>query len=212
MKVEFKDNDERFNRYAWHEAYTSDPKEAKETATSRMKRLTDSIRDRGQTRERKSYSPPAEVREKIMAIFVALSSKNQLHCDDLAQKTEESIMATNLDQSMDFKSDMITQCIQKFGHDLSSAYLNDICTVADLVQYYSTPVQGVDSYTGLIDKADSLPTNLAMLADPVRFDKENDEFFKGQSALPGIISNVPGLRAQKKYKILNQDEFQWPDV
>lgn len=218
MKVVYKDKDDRFTRFQWHEAYTSDPSEAKETASSRFKRFTDSVQARGSARERKAYHPPDDVRKKILTIFNNLheSTKtsqrtSQTHVVS-SDASEESIQAVDLNQSKDFKSDMITKCIDLFNHDLSSSVLNDVNTIADLIDYYSTPVRGVDPYNALVGKSGSLPTNLTILSDALRFDKETDQYFGGLSALPGIVSEVPGLRARKKYQVLNQDEFQWPDI
>lgn len=211
QKVVYKDRDNRYNGYHWHEAYVSDPVEAKETATSRLTRFTNSLRDRGQARETKSYCPPTDVEGRILKIFNEIRPSLE---DGLngSISSEESILNLNLNQSLQLKYELITRCMVEFEHELTSAHLNDMEKVHDLVEYYSTPVRGIDPYSALINKSDMLPLNLSILADAVRYDKETDEFFGGYTALPGNVSQVPGLRAKKKYQVLNQDEFQWPDI
>lgn len=203
MNVIPKDKDNRFNAYKWNESYKSDPKEAKETAQSRLKRFQDSLRSRGEARESKPYDPPSDVQERILTIFKLVNS---------VDKIEESVLDLSLDNNHKLKFNLMTKCIEEFKHHIPNSYLNDIVTIQDLIDYFSTPVRGINPYDALLRKEDNLPPNLALISDPMRYDKDTDEFFKGYNALPGLIGKVPGLRASKKYPILNQDEFQWPDI
>lgn len=213
MEVTCKDKENRFNKYHWNENYTSDPKEAKETATSRLKRFQQSLKDRGDARERKPYKPPANLTEQIVSIYRdAISREDEVSPSMVKDLTSyQDIMNIDLNRSKSFKFNLITKCISSFGHDVPSSYLNDMETIGDVVEYFSTEVRGINPFESLISK-DELPPNLSILPEPDRFNKESDTMFKGLSAMPGIISKVPGLRAKKKYAILNQDEFQWPDI
>lgn len=210
MIVVPKDKDNRFNRYKWNESYKSDPVEAKGTAESRLKRFQQSLKDRGGARESKPYDPPDNVQERILSILKSCQiSQNN---DNRLAESDQDILNISLNESKEFKFNLITRCIEEFQHDMPSSYLNEMGCINDVVKYFSTPVRGVNPYTALVDNRDCLPPNLFLLPEPKRYDGENDDFFQGYNALPGIISTVPGLRASKKYPSLNQDEFQWPDI
>lgn len=211
QKVIPKDKDNRFNRYQWSEVHTSDPKEAKATASDRLSRLKMSLEQRGSAREQVGYSPPENVQDQIMLIY----RKTQLNSSESSASSpnlDDEILNIDLNKNRALKFNLITACIETFNHELPTPSLNDIQTIKDLVEYYSTPVIGMNPYESLIALNNSLPENLCLLPEPIRWDKENDEYFQGYNALPGVIGKVPGLRAAKKYPILNQDEFQWPDI
>lgn len=213
MQVIPKDKDNRFNAYKWNENYKSDPVEAKETAESKLRRFHDSLRDRGSARETEAYNPPSDVEGKILSLYRGLtlnSIENSL--DESGNPSDEDILNINLNQSLPLKFMLITKCIEAFQHNLSNSWLNDIESISDLVNYFSTPVRGINPYTAMFNNQSSLPENLCLIPEPLRYDRENDQFFGGHNALPGVIGKIPGLRARKKYPILNQDEFQWPDI
>lgn len=205
-----KDKDARFNSYKWNENYRSDPVEAKETAESKLRRFSDSLRSRGYAKETKAYDPPDGVQERILALY----RESLLESPDsgTANSSDDDILAIDLNQSIKLKFNLISKCVEAFQHDLPNSWLNDVGTMSDLVGYFSTQVRGVNPYSALVSHQESLPVNLSLLPEPVRFDIETDEFFQGYNAYPGIVSKIPGLRARKKFPVLNQDEFQWPDI
>lgn len=212
QKVIPKEFDNRYNAFTWNTNYKSDPKEAKETAQSKLQRFQDSVRDRGSARETKPYTPPDDVQETILSLLkghmVEVPESSGL--DGL--KTNESILDLNLDQARQLKFNLIAKCIEEFRHDMPGSYLNDVVTIRDVVEYFSTPVRGINPYNALLRNQDSLPANLSLIAEPIRYNVEQDEMFGGKSAYPGVVSKVPGIRGSKKFPILNQSEFQWPDV
>lgn len=195
QKVIYKDKDHRFNAYQRNDSYVSDPKRARGIAMDKFKSLADSLSSRGHARQRQAYSPPQDVEEKILGI-----------CKSVGLQKEDSLS----DRELKFR--FISACIATFNHHLPSSYLNDMDTVQDVIEYFSTEVLGVNPYDNLVSKTNELPPNLAIIAEPHRFNKESDPMFGGHTALPGVVSRVPGLRAAKKYPVLNQDEFQWPDI
>lgn len=210
-----KDRDNRYNAYKWNESYRSDPAEAKEISMKRFDAFQKSVESRGSAREYQPYSPPENVREKVLTLLKQsiLESGDKLDKINNDLKTDDDILAINLNQSRGLKFSLLKNCIENFGHDLPNSYLNDIETVGDVVDYYNTPKRGVNAYTAMIRQQGSgLPENLYLIPEPERFNKESNDAFKGLNALPGIVSKVPGLRASKKYPVLNQDEFEWPDV
>lgn len=215
QKVIPKDKDNRFNQFKWNDAYESDPAKAKSTAHDKLLRFTQSLRDRGEARGRRAYNPPSDVQEKILTAFKSSLSKRsaaeQAGTSEIVANSDDEILSLDLESYRELKFRLIAGCIDIFQHDLPSSYLNDISTIRDVVDYFSTPVRGVNPYENLVSNKD-LPPNLSIISEPQRFNKETDERFKGYNALPGTISEVQGLRGRKKYPTLNQDEFQWPDI
>lgn len=205
-----KEKDNRFNAYQWNYTYRSDPKQAKREAQSRLQSLRDSLLARGSARESDPYDPPEDVEQRLLNIV------NSIFTDEIQQSKAGSHKNDKLDIELaglkELKFDLITKCIDEFNHHMPSPYLNEMLTVRDIVEYFSTPVRGFNPYASMLRQENSLPPNLSLIAEPLRYDKECDTHFGGYNALPGIISRVPGLRAAKDYPILNQDEFQWPDI
>lgn len=194
QKVIYKDKDSRYNDYVLHDSFVSDPVEAKKTSQQKLKNLEQSLKDRGSARESAPYTPPTNVGETITSILAGLNRP-------------EDDFKTN----MEFKCTVLVRCQEAFNHQVPTSYLNDIVCIQDLVDYYNTPVRGTNPYSAiLVDNL--LPPNLSLIAEPIRFDSETDTFFKGYTATPGLISKVEGLRAKEKYPVLNQKEFQWPDI
>lgn len=207
-----KEYDNRYNAFRWNTNYRSDPKEAKETAQSRLKRMQDSVRERGAARETESYVPTANVQETILSLLREFMVEAQEKHGLGSLETDEQILDLNLDNVRELKFNLITKCIEEFGHDMPSSYLTDVSDVRSVVEYFSTPVRGINPYNALLRQEDSLPANLSLIAEPIRYDVEKDEFFGGKTAFPGLVSKIPGIRGSRKYPILNQEEFQWPDI
>lgn len=218
QKVIPKDRDNRFNAYKWNDWYRSDPAEAKSIAQSRMDRLKSSLLARGSARESKPYEPPADVQEQIIELYkktclpVSGNQEANSGVSTLAQLDNDSILKINLNEKRDLKFRMLTMCSQLFDRDVPTSHLTEMETISDLVEHYSTPVRGINPYSAMLKRDSSLPPNLSLIADALRFDKETDTYFGGMTALPGIVSKVPGLRGSKLHRTLNQDEFQWPDI
>lgn len=203
-----KDKDNRFSSYHWNYTFRSDPEEAKKEARSRFQSLSDSLRARGSPRETDPYEPPEDVEERLLSIATSIL------VGEGAQQSvnRDEILDIDLNKSKNLKFDFVSRCIDEFNRHMPSPFLNEMSTIRDVLEYFATPVRGLNPYSSLLRQESSLPVNLSLISEPIRFDKESDTFFGGHNALPGIISKVPGLRAAKKYPILNQDEFQWPDI
>lgn len=211
QRVTPKEKDNRFNAYKWNDSYKSDPKEAQQTAERRWEAFAQSVIDRGSARETRQYNAPDcdTVRQRVLSLYKSSSLKDQ---DHIVDETDDNILRLDLNHCRALKLSLISRCIEEFSHHLPTPYLNDICTIQDLVKYYSTSVRGLDPYTSLARKDNELPPNLFLVTEPHRWDKETDKAFDGYNAYPGIIGVVPGLRGKKKYPTLNQEEFQWPDI
>lgn len=84
-------------------------------------------------------------------------------------------------------------------------------TVGDVRHFYSTPIQGINTYNRMTKNSKNLPQNLHLIEEPIRFNPETDKLFNGVSAFPGMTHDLKGLRAKKKYPTF-KDNFVWPDV
>lgn len=207
-----KDKDSRYNQMNWNPIYESDPVQAKEFSRSQMEKFEKSLIERGPSRESKPYEPPANVTDKVFAILKSTLLNSEQTNSPTVSTTDDSLATFKLD-SIDLKFKLLSKCIESFKHNLPSSYLNEINTVADVIDYFNRPVRGINSYAAMTKTQESLlPGNLYLLPEAIRFDKDNNSYFKDLNALPGTISKVPGLRGSKKYAVLNQDEFQWPDI
>lgn len=208
QNVTYKDKDNRFNAYHWNYTQRSDPEEAKKEATKRIQQLKDSLLARGNPRETKPYNPPEGIEERVLSLF----KSSQIMDEGMQKESNDDMLNTSLHNRKQLKFNLIARCIEEFNHHMPSPYLNEMNCVRDVVDYFSTPVRGLNPYSAMLRQETSLPTNLSLLSEPERYNKDSDTYFGGFNALPGIISRVPGVRAGKKYPVLNQDEFQWPDI
>ena len=103
---------------------------------------------------------------------------------------------------------MLTKCIAKFDHDIPNTKLNELNTIADLVEYFSTEQRDTSSFEDLYRQPD-LPKNMHINTEYKRFDPATDTFFGGRDAYPDHDSIVSSLWYSKKYKsvIKKKDYF-----
>lgn len=217
MFVTPKEKDNRFNVYHWNPLYRSDPEEAKQFSYGQMKEFEKSLLERGPCRDSIPYDPPSDVSNRVLTLLKSLliesSTKQSANLEQQSSTTDTTLLSYNLSDSCHLKFQLLSRCIEEFNHDLPTSYLNDIQCVSDVVDYFSRPVRGINSYAAMTrTQEQKLPENLHLISEAIRYDRENDEFFGGHNAMPGLITRVPGLRGSKKYPVLNQDEFQWPDI
>lgn len=213
-----KEKDHTYMAYRFNDAYENDPKEAKRIAQTKMLSFKNSLLARGAPRESPPYSPPENVAGRILALVRSSqltaesqqeTTNNRLSNDN---DSDENLLQMRLDENKTLKLSVIQKCVKEFGHDLPSHDLLNIRTLKHVVDYFETPVIGVNPYTALLRQDDQLPPNLFLIPEPIRYDRETDVRFGGHSAYPGLVNTVPGIRAAEKYPALNQDDFQWPDI
>lgn len=210
MVVTPKEKEAQYNQYHWDDSYRSDPKEARKTAKEKLNSFKSSVMSRGGVKDSKPYDPPQDVSNRIRSIYKdILKDMEQAQPKQIDDLQPECI---DLNHSKLLKLSLISKCSEEFDHELPNSSLSYTLTLADLIEFYSTPVMGINSYAALVRQSDEPPKNLHIIEEPTRFDIESDTFFKGYTAYPGLVSKINGLRASKKYPILNQEEFQWPDI
>uniref|UniRef100_A0A023G4G5 Large ribosomal subunit protein mL50 n=1 Tax=Amblyomma triste TaxID=251400 RepID=A0A023G4G5_AMBTT len=148
-----------------------------------------SLSDRGFCRPMKPYKPADDVEDRVKAIFE----------DVLGQKADSSWLQTPIAEPL-LKFRLLTRCIKEFGHDIPSSQLMNVKCADDVVEFFSTPIEGLSPYETLVKQKDQLPKNLHVVPNYVRFHPETDTFFGGVNAYPGTSTIVTGLKAKKKYK------------
>ncbi|XP_050025036.1 uncharacterized protein mRpL50 [Dermacentor andersoni] len=148
-----------------------------------------SLSDRGFCKTMKPYKPVDDVEDKVKAIYE----------DVLGQKADSAWLQAPITEPL-LKFRLLTKCISEFDHDIPSSELLNVKCVDDIVEYFSTPVEGLSPYESLVQRKDQLPENLHVIPNYVRFHPETDTFFGGVNAYPGTSTIVTGLKAKKKYK------------
>uniref|UniRef100_A0A095AMS7 Large ribosomal subunit protein mL50 n=1 Tax=Schistosoma haematobium TaxID=6185 RepID=A0A095AMS7_SCHHA len=87
-----------------------------------------------------------------------------------------------------FLKQIFTACITEFNHHIANSYLHEINSIEDLISYFMTPVETPDFLYKLTSDARNnvcqLPPNLNIQLEPVRYNPNEDHFFK-VNAYPG---------------------------
>nr|CAH8851450.1 unnamed protein product [Trichobilharzia regenti] len=168
--------------------------------TSRLQSLADKSKN-DILMNRDPYCPPMDVESRIQALTekllnLKLSTNNNNESAGRHQWKEYRFQ----DNAEKYK--MFTACINEFKHNIANSYLHEINTVGELIDYFSTPVETPDflykitkdSQDGSID----LPANLSIQVEPLRYNPNEDTFFK-VNAYPGRSTIVSDLAASKKH-------------
>ncbi|XP_026329817.1 39S ribosomal protein L50, mitochondrial [Hyposmocoma kahamanoa] len=142
----------------------------------------ESLAARGFLRPYKPWDPPVNIDETVLKIC----SNNGL--------TPESEF-----DNLDTKFRVLKVCFEETGHSVPNSLLHTIETVADLQDFYLTPVDTRTPFDAL-KKMDDLPKNLHVQQDYVRFHPDKDTLFNGKSAFPQSSTIVTGLKYKKKYE------------
>ncbi|CAH8556664.1 unnamed protein product [Heterobilharzia americana] len=101
------------------------------------------------------------------------------------------------------KYKIFTACINEFKHTIVNSRLHEINTINDLIEYFLTPVDTLDFLSKLKsdlqnDHNGKLPPNLNIQVEPIRYNPNEDDFFK-VNAYPGRSTIVSNLAACKKF-------------
>ncbi|KAL0271986.1 UNVERIFIED_CONTAM: hypothetical protein PYX00_005131 [Menopon gallinae] len=142
-----------------------------------------SLADRGFLRFQKSYTPPADVGERITSLVKKLLGSSISPGDNVPEN---------------YKFKILKDCWMEFSHSIPNSQLHKIQTIDDIITFYMTPVDTRTPYDALQQM--ELPPNLHIQPEYVRFHPEDDTKFDGISAYPQSPTVVTGLRSRKKYK------------
>ncbi|XP_022819793.1 39S ribosomal protein L50, mitochondrial [Spodoptera litura] len=141
----------------------------------------ESLAARGFLRPTKPWDPPANIEETISKI-----------CSSKGLNTDAEF------EALETKFAVLKECYEETGYDVPNSLLHTIGSVADLKQFYKTPVDTATPFEAL--KRMELPKNLHVQPDYVRFHPDKDTMFDGVSAFPKSSTIVSGLKTRKKYE------------
>ncbi|KAK4471417.1 hypothetical protein MN116_004575 [Schistosoma mekongi] len=159
--------------------------------TSRLQSLADKSKNILMNRD--PYCPPHDVESRIEVLSQKLFNLNT---------SNNSQWKAYRFQNNDEKYKMFTACISEFQHHIANSYLHEINCIDDLIKYFLTPVETPDFLYKLTKDSQNnlckLPSNLNIQLEPLRYNPNEDNFFKA-NAYPGRSTIVSNLAAAKKY-------------
>lgn len=147
-----------------------------------IKSVGQSLASRGYLRPNKSYSPPGNVKQKILELAKS---------NNLANPKQKF---ANNQQKFEF----LAACFTAFKHGVPNSRLHEIESVDDTLEFYETQVDTTLPLDAL--KTVELPENLYIQQEYIRFHPETDTMFGGKSAFPKSSTIVTGLKYKDKYK------------
>jgi hypothetical protein len=103
------------------------------------------------------------------------------------------------------KYNLLTRCMKECSHTISNMILNDIKTLEDVYQYFSTPIKDTNVLEDIQQSSD-LPPNVHIQLDAVRFTPETSSFFNELDAFPKRSTKVIDLWYKKKYASYPKNE------
>ncbi|XP_053207331.1 uncharacterized protein LOC128391462 [Panonychus citri] len=192
----------RRRNFIKNEEYGSCPEKAQGRSLELFDRIAQSLKTRGYSREIRAYQPREDVVEFIKTIY-----SSHFTCEP--GKEDEWLNQPLDDLFLKFK--FINDCDKQLDHEVPSPDLHLMKTVGDVVEFYKTPIRGLTTYDDLSRRQNELPANLHIINQYIRFDPENDTFFKGKDAFPKHPMVVEGIRGREKYQDI-KIPFEWPDV
>lgn len=147
----------------------------------------------------RSYTPPSNIEEIIYRI--ANETIDNFKQDIRTDGNWKTIYLTN---SLN-KYNLLTRCMKEFSHTISNMTLNDLKTLEDVYQYFSTPIQDTNVLENLQQSSD-LPKNIHIQLDAVRYTPETNGFFNELDAFPKRSTKVIDLWYKKKYPSYPKNE------
>ncbi|UJR10222.1 hypothetical protein I4U23_014435 [Adineta vaga] len=145
------------------------------------------------------YSPPSNIEQIIYRL--ANETIDNFKQETRADGLWKTIYLTNPLS----KYNLLTRCMKECSHTISNTNLNDIKTLEDVYQYFSTPVSDANVLENLQQSSD-LPKNVHIQIDAVRFTPDSSGFFNGLDAFPKRSTKVVDLWYKKKYASYPKNE------
>ncbi|CAD6192003.1 unnamed protein product [Caenorhabditis auriculariae] len=166
----------------------------------------DSIRARGFLKHRHNYTPSLDVQEKVENAAKSILSAAKIKTEDVLEYKFE-------DGKNEVKFELLTKLGRLFNHWPGNAKLLHFETVKDVVDFYSTPVQNITSYSQMA-RSENKPKNVHILEQAVRFNPEDTEMYHGGvTAFPGTGGEVFSLRQKRLLRQFRpkKDWFDYED-
>ena len=92
---------------------------------------------------------------------------------------------------------LLTRLMVEFDHVIPNTTLTELRTLDDVISFFSTPVKDGSSLEDLAKL--SLPPNLHIQTEALRFQSHSDTFFQGYTAFPDRPTVVSSLKYRRKY-------------
>lgn len=146
------------------------------------------------------YTPPSEIEEMISRI--AKETMENFPPEQTRSNADWSSIVLSNSLS---KYQLLTRCMKECSHTISNMALNDLKTLEDVYQYFSTPVKDTNVLEDLQQSAD-LPPNVHIQLDAVRYTPETSAFFNNLDAFPNRSTKVLDLWYKKKYPSVPKNE------
>uniref|UniRef100_A0A8R1E8Q8 Large ribosomal subunit protein mL50 n=1 Tax=Caenorhabditis japonica TaxID=281687 RepID=A0A8R1E8Q8_CAEJA len=165
------------------------------------KRLdTDAIRARGFLKYTQNYTPSNNVKDQVL--------ETASTC--LGVKADSVSQYKFADGDNSLKFELLTRLGKSIKHWPTNGTLVHLETVADIVQFYQTPVKNVTKYTELA-RDETKPKNVSILEQAVRFHPEDTHMYHGGvTAFPGSGGEVISLRHKRLLRQF-QPKKEWFD-
>ncbi|CAF0886178.1 unnamed protein product [Rotaria sp. Silwood1] len=145
------------------------------------------------------YTPPSNIEQLIYRI--ANETIDNFKQETRSEGNWKSIYLSNPLN----KYNLLTRCMKECSHTVSNMTLNDIKTLEDVYQYFSTPVKDTNVLEDL-QQSSELPKNVHIQLDAVRFTPETSSFFNELDAFPKRSTKVIDLWYKKKYASYPKNE------
>jgi len=147
----------------------------------------------------RSYTPPSNIEQ----IIYRLANET---IDNFQQQTRSDGNWKSIDLINPLnKYNLLTRCMKECSHTISNMTLNDIKTLEDVYQYFSTPIKDTNVLEDIQQSSD-LPPNVHIQLDAVRFTPETSSFFNELDAFPKRSTKVIDLWYKKKYASYPKNE------
>lgn len=167
----------------------------------------ESLSTKGFLRAYRSYTPPADVRPRFLSVCSRV-------LDQPVAGDQASLRAVRLDCS-EVKFRVLSALCEEFGgHAVHSSRLHEMQTLADALLYYESAVCTLNPYELLHQEqeAGSLPQNLVIQKDPIRFTGQGDHPLDKVTAYPRSRTLVTGLDARDKFPGHEPEVDPWEDM
>ncbi|CAF1034024.1 unnamed protein product [Rotaria sordida] len=145
------------------------------------------------------YTPPSNIEQSIYRI--ANETIDNFKQETRSEGNWKSIYLSNPLN----KYNLLTRCMKECSHTISNMTLNDIKTLEDVYQYFSTSVKDTNVLEDL-QQSSELPKNVHIQLDAVRFTPETSSFFNDLDAFPKRSTKVIDLWYKKKYASYPKNE------
>jgi hypothetical protein len=145
------------------------------------------------------YTPPSNIEQIIYKI--ANETIEHFKQETRSEGHWQSIYLTNPLN----KYNLLTRCMKECSHTISNMSLNDIKTLNDVYEYFSTPIKDTNVLEDL-QQSSELPENVHIQLDAVRFTPETSAFFDELDAFPKRSTKVIDLGYKKKYPSYPKNE------